>query len=171
MIWDKDAKEKFNAATHFHICQKEFKEDEKPVRDHCHFTGEFRGAAHESCNLEYMIEKERYKLPVLFHNLRGYDSHLLFQKLNYKQGKISVIPNNSERYISFTAGRLKFLDSMQFLTASLETLASQLSDTDQCNLSRAYPDPLKRKIVSEKGIYCYDYMDSMKKFDETKLPT
>ena len=58
---------------------------------------------------------------------------------------------------------------MQFLTASLETLASQLSDTDLCNLSRVYPDPLKRKIVSEKGVYCYDYMDSMKKFDETKL--
>ena len=52
------------------------------VRDHCHFTGPFRGAAHSQCNWKYKIDKQRYKLPIVFHNLRGYDAHLIFQKIN-----------------------------------------------------------------------------------------
>ena len=50
------------------------------------------------------------------HNLKGYDGHLIFQKVKPKDGRINVIANNSERYISFSIGRLKFLDSMQFLS-------------------------------------------------------
>ena len=105
MIWDDEAKEKFESATHCHVCTKPIGDDK--VREHCHFTGEFRGAAHQQSNLNYQIGKSKYKLPVLFHNLRGYDAHLI--------GKINVIPNNSERYIPFNVGRLKFLDSTQFL--------------------------------------------------------
>ena len=117
MIWNDEVKEKFESATHCHVCKKELNRLVEPiVRDHCHFTGEFRGAAHQHCNLKYKIDKKTYKLPFVFHNLRGYDAHLIFQKIKMKQGKINVIPNNSERYISFDVGRLKFLDSMHFLS-------------------------------------------------------
>ena len=114
MIWDDEAEEKFKPATHCHACKKPVGGDN--VRDHCDFNGRFRGAAHNHCNLKYKIDKQRYKLPIVFHNFRRYDAHLIFQKVKQEHGKINVIPNNSERYISFDVGRLKFLDSMQFLS-------------------------------------------------------
>ena len=96
MIWDGEAKERFLFATHCHVCKKELNRLVKPiVRDHCHFTGMFRGAAHQHCNLNCKIDKSKYKLPVVFHNLRGYDAHLILQKIKRRHGKIGVIPNNS----------------------------------------------------------------------------
>ena len=57
------------------ICQKRIDNDDKKVRDHCHITGKFRGAAHWSCNINFQLTK---KIPVIFHNLKSYDSHLIF---------------------------------------------------------------------------------------------
>ena len=74
------------------------------MQDHSHFTGQFRGAAHQHCNLNYKIDKSRYKLPNVFHNLHWYDAHLIFQKV-------------------------------------------------------------------KKGIYCYNYINSMERFDDTSLPS
>ena len=72
--------------------------DEGKVRDHCHVTGKFRGAAHWNCNINFWLIKE---VPVIFHNLRGYDSHLIFNELNKFNVKISVIPNGLEKYMEF----------------------------------------------------------------------
>ena len=171
MIWDDAAKEKFISETHCHICEKELdRYNDIITRDHCHFTGAFRGPTHQHCNLVYKMEKSTYKLPIVFHNLRGYDAHLIFQKVKRKHGKIDVIPNNSERYISFTVGRLKFIDSMQFLSCKLEKLASQLNDSQFINLQKMYSNSIQRSLLTKKGIYCYDYMNSMERFDETSLP-
>ena len=85
------------------------------MRYHCHFTGQFRGAAHQQCNFNYKIDKKKCKLPIVFHNLRGDDAHLICQKIKRKHGQVIVIPNNSERYISFDVGRLKFLDSVSIV--------------------------------------------------------
>lgn len=147
------------------------RELETPARDHSHFTGKFRGATHQSCNLQYKIEKKNYKLPVLFHNLRGYDSHHIFQKVKSKHGKIDVIPNNSERYVSFNIGKLKFLDSMQFLSSCIENLSAQLQDKDFTHISSVYSDVHMRKPLSKKGVYCYDYMNNMERFYESSLPS
>ena len=80
------------------ICQKEFGESKK-VRDHCHFTGKYRGAAHNQCNLQF--KKPKFT-PVIFHNLSGYDSHLFVKNLGKSEGNIKCIPNNEEKYISFS---------------------------------------------------------------------
>ena len=80
-----------------HICNEELDKDR--VRDHCHLSGKFRGAAHEICNLKYKVPKF---LPVVFHNLSGYDSHLFIKTLGNSKWDISCIPNNEENYISFT---------------------------------------------------------------------
>ena len=80
-----------------HICNEEICEDR--VRDHCHLSGKFRGAAHEVCNLKYKIPKF---FSVVFHNLSGYDSHLFIKALGNSEGYISCITNNEENYISFT---------------------------------------------------------------------
>ena len=87
----------YDNTTLCHICNKELGEDR--VRDHCHLTGKFRGAAHEVCNINYKIPKF---FPVVFHNLSGYDSHLFIKTLGNSEGDISCIPNNEESYISLT---------------------------------------------------------------------
>ena len=79
-----------------------FQQSNEKVRDHCHITGTFRGAAHWSCNINFQLTK---KLHVIFHNLRGYDSHLIFSELNKFYFKISVIPNRLEKYMGFFLSR------------------------------------------------------------------
>ena len=75
-----------------HVCDKPLEGDS--VRDHCHITGEYRGAAHNTCNLKLRLNTN---IPVVFHNLRGYDSHLLMQAISKVEGRVSCIPNNMER--------------------------------------------------------------------------
>ena len=87
----------YDNSTICHICNEELGEDK--VRDHCHLSGKFRGAAHEICNLKYKVPKF---FPVVFHNLSGYDSHLFIKTLENIEGDISCIPNNEENYIFFT---------------------------------------------------------------------
>ena len=72
--------------------------DEEKVRDHFHVTGKFRGAAHQNCNINFQLTK---KVPVIFHNLRGYDSHLIFKELDKFDVEIDVIPNGLEKYMAF----------------------------------------------------------------------
>lgn len=171
MIWDQDAQQKFDDATDCYICNKPLNRGQNIISaDHCHFTGCFRGAVHQSCNFRYKVEKDRFRLPVLFHNLRGYDSHLIMQAVRKYHGRIDVIPNNYERYQSFTIGRLKFLDSFQFLPASLDSLTRQMNVNDFKYITRFFPDPTKRTLMLRKGAYPYEYMTSMTKFDETELP-
>ena len=70
----------------------------KKVRDHCHVTGKFRGVAYWDFNINFQLTK---KVTVIFRNLRGYDSHLIFNELDKFDVKISVIPNGLEKYIAF----------------------------------------------------------------------
>ena len=72
--------------------------DEDKVRDRCHITGKFRGAAHKSCTLNFKLTR---KVPVIFHNLRGYESHLIFNELDKFYVKIKVRPNGLEKYMAF----------------------------------------------------------------------
>ena len=87
----------YDMATKCHICSEEIDDEDEEnhkVRDHCHILGHYRGPAHNSCNLNYNIKPKLWKLPVFFHNLRGYDSHLIIKHLNESHGKIRAIPNN-----------------------------------------------------------------------------
>ena len=76
------------------------------------------------CNLKLRLSPKSTTKPVVFHNLRGYDSHLLMQAISKVEGRISCIPNNTEKYISFSLGQLRFIDSAQFLLASLDKLVA-----------------------------------------------
>ena len=75
MIFGEKEKEQYEKETECWICKEDLNDDK--VRDHCHFTGRYRGAAHNSCNLKY---KKPNFTPVVFHNLSGYDSHLFIKK-------------------------------------------------------------------------------------------
>ena len=94
----------FQSARYCHICEKKLFRDKitnkiLKVRDHCHFTGEYRGAAHNKCNLKC---KKPLILPVIFHNLHGYDSHLFIKQLAKVSGDLFCIPSTEEKYISFS---------------------------------------------------------------------
>ena len=102
--------DKFKKADSCHICDKKYIEKDGRVRDHCQITGKFRGSAHDYCNLKLRIDPEKIKIPVVFHNLRGYDSHFLMQNIGEintyvnKNGQeqkmnINAIPNNMEKYM------------------------------------------------------------------------
>jgi hypothetical protein len=153
MIISAKQEKEFNRANNCHICNQELGNDR--VRDHCHITGLYRGPAHNKCNLLYNYDN--YHIPVFFHNLKGYDSHLIIRELGKFQGKITCIPQSSEKFISFQLDKLVFKDSMAFMNESLSKLVSYL------NLD-------KNNLLFRKGVYPYDYMDSLERFDERGLP-
>ena len=92
-----DEQKSFDKAETCHICNKKLINDK--VRDHCHFTGQYRGAAHNSCNLQC---RKPMILPVIFHNLQGYDAHLFIKQLARLPGELNCIPSTEEKYISFS---------------------------------------------------------------------
>ena len=90
--------EEFQKSNSCWICKKLSDNDEEKVRDHCHVTGKFRGVAHKICNVNFQLTK---KVPVIFHNLKGYNSHLIFNELGKFHLKIKVIPHGLEKYMAF----------------------------------------------------------------------
>ena len=156
MIFDEEAQIKFAAATKCEMCSNPFEEGHK-VRDHCHLSGKYRNALCTNCNLQLHIKKDRYKLPIVMHNLRGYDSHLIMQGVEKKYGSIRVIPNNMERYLSFSIGPLKFIDSAQFLNDKLENLATPLTSNQfyetkkHISLFGTELDPTITNFCKERG--------------------
>ena len=71
----------FKTINRCHICGERYTDKDVHVRDHCHITEKFRGSAHQECNLKLRIKPENLKIPVIFHNLRGYDSHFIMQQI------------------------------------------------------------------------------------------
>ena len=94
LIMSEEAEHLFQESNSCWICKKLIDNDEEKVRDHCHVTGKFRGAAHWSCNINFQTTQ---KFPVIFHNLRGYGSHLIFNELDNFNVKIDVLPNGLEK--------------------------------------------------------------------------
>ena len=128
LIMSEEEEHLFQQSNSCWICKKLIDNDEEKVRDHCHVTGKFRGAVHGSCNINLQLTK---KVPVIFHNLRGYDSHLIFCELNKFDVKIGVIPNRLEKYMTIVLNKnLVFIGSMQFMNSSLEKLVKSLSEND-----------------------------------------
>ena len=182
-ITEKQEKQ-FRKATECYICKNPFKEDQTKVRDHCHFTGKYRGAAHEKCNLALRKVKD---IPVFFHNLSGYDAHLIFQNLTKIKDieTPTVIAKSMEKYVTFSIGDLKFKDSLNFLLTSLDKLvanlkAKALKEKNDKGLFASTWRYFKDKwghlpetafqMLTRKGVYPYSYMDSHEKFDEKCLP-
>ena len=100
LIMNSEEEEIFEQSNICWICGKLFEIGDEKVRDHCHISEKYRGAAHWSCNINLKISK---KSPVIYHNLKGYDSHLIFKELSrFNNLKISVIPNGLEKYMAFT---------------------------------------------------------------------
>ena len=176
---------RYKCSTICHICFKPFNSKEPKVRDHCHYTGHYRGPAHSLCNLRYRIPS--YIL-VVFHNLSGYDAHLFIKELGKNSRDMEVIAKNKEDYISFSVDvtvdkyvdkegnekekliELRFIDSFKFMYSSLDSLTKNLvSGGKQLFGFEDYLE-LKYELLTRKGIYPYEYVSSWDHFEETQLP-
>ena len=184
MVFTEEDKKRFIEASDCWICREELGNDR--VRDHCHYTGRYRGAAHNKCNLNYSKLKG---VPVFFHNLSGYDSHLFIRSLgsSNKKETIECIPSNEEKYITFTKNiivgqytnkkgevkdktfKIVFKDSLKFMSSSLEALVNNLPKDAFKNINKYYA-PEEVELIKRKGFYPYEYMDTIEKFNDTKPP-
>ena len=107
-----------------------------------------------------------YKVPIIFHKLKGYDSHLIFCKLNKFDVNISVMQNGSEKYMTFFLNKnLVFIDSMQFINSRLGKLVKYLSNKDFKYLLEEF-DAENLGLLKQKGAYPYEYMNSFERFKE-----
>ena len=178
-----EEEEQFKQASNCWICGNLLNIQDR-VRDHCHYTGRYRGAAHNICNLKY---SKPNNISVFFHNLTGYDSHLFIKKFNTTMGNIDCIPNNEENYISFSktikTGEYKnkkgetkdkyfkivFKDSLKFMASSLEALVNNLPEGALNNLNKYFTSK-QVKLLKQKGFFPYDYMDSIEKLKDPTPP-
>ena len=191
--------ESFQRAKECHICKRPYTtSDDKvrdvkvrdvkkvkvrnvKVRDHCHVTGKYRGSAHLVCNLNFNLTN---KIPVVFHNLKGYDSHFIMQEIGDivtknvyldAEGKkhemnINVIPCNMEKYMAFMLGQhLVFIDSFQFMSSSLSNLVNNLPAEAFKHTEQVFQGE-QLSLMTKKGVYPYDYMNSFEKFEDSRLP-
>ena len=185
LVMTEDDEQHFKTMNGCHICGEKYTNKDVRVRDHCHITGKFRGSAHQECNLKLRIKPEDIKIPVIFHNLHGCDSHFIMQQIGEiakkygytnKKGEkqdlnINDIPNNMEKYMAFILGNhLTFIDCFQFMSSSLDQLVSNLPKDDLIYTSKAFKGR-KLDLLSQKGVYPYDFMDSFEKFNQKELPT
>ena len=158
-----------------YICRKEFNADDSDkkyhkVRDHCHYTGKYRGVAHDICNLRYKIPKE---ISVVFHNGSTYDYHFIIKNLAEEfEGEFECLGENTEKCITFSVPikkeitkkdkivkisykiKIKFIDSYRFMSTSLSKLVNNLSEglhNDECKDCKSYLDYMTTK--DEKLIF------------------
>ena len=152
----------FQQSNNCWICKKII--DNEDEKDHCHITGKFRGSAHWDCNINFQVTK---KIPVIFHNLKGYDSHLIVSELHKFNSKFDVIPNGLEKYMAFFLGRdIVSIDSMQLINSSLDKLVKNLVDKD----FKYFIEEFSCEILMKNPCgYPYEYMNSFKRFNEDKL--
>ena len=133
------------------ICEKLI--DDEKVRGYCHIIGKFRGAAHCCCNINLQLTKN---VPVILHNLKGYDSHLIFYERKKSDVKIDVILNRFKKYMTFILNKnLVFIDSMQFMNSSLEKLVKNLSDNDFKYLTQKFGSK-NLELLKQKDAYPYE---------------
>ena len=171
----------FDGATKCWVCGEHFDVDQKDhkVRDHCHLTGKYRGAAHNKCNLRLTRSK---RIPVLFHNFTNYDNHLFIKVLGKTKGDIHVIARNDEKHISATKDafigdkkwQLRFSDTASFMLGSLATHVENLQNVgiDKFKFTREhFQDDEKFENVIRKGVFPYEWLTSVNSLAESELPS
>ena len=152
-------KEDFENNNICRFCEKEILSDK--IRDHCHLTGEYKGPADNTCNIN-VKQKDSNFIPFLFHNYSRYDSHRFFKRLvDSKKDKVNFkfIPKTNEEYIAVKNGCIRFIDSYRFLSETLDELGKNLDEDDFKILKKEFPD--KWQNLNKKLAYPYEYFNSI----------
>ena len=182
MFLSPEEEKSFKKAKYCSLCEEKLEKDR--VRDHCHITGKYRGAAHKKCNLNCRTPRI---IPVIFHNLQGYDAHLLIKKIGNMKGRFKCIPTTEEKYMSFSKKikvgnyvdrktnkikditfEIRFIDSYKFQQASLAFLVTKLKPEDFICTKKEFKH--HTELLIRKGVYPYDYVSNLSKLSETQLP-
>ena len=155
----------YRSAQVCYLCKKPFTEKNYKVRDHCHVSGFYTGAAHNMCNLR---RRQKRFLPVLFHNLRKYDMHHIMKHAiqNFSSWDISPIAQTSETFLALTCfvakdTIIRFVDSLQFISTSLDNAVKQL-DRTELKLSSTLAHNTSN---GSKAIFPYSYVDNIAKLE------
>ena len=136
--------EGFESSTKCWICDNDYIYGIVKLRDNCHMSGKYRGLTQRECSINVKLNR---KIPLVFHNLKSYDSPLITQELGKFSSKLSVIPNGLEKYMNFSVNnKLSFTDSFPFLSSSLDSLV--------------------RDLGKEKIFYPYEHMSNFEKLKE-----
>lgn len=180
----KQEKEEFEEAVLCYCCEETLW---VKYKHHDHVTGKFIATVCNRCNLQLKYKKNKAHksflkyssatsfIPVVCHNTKHYDSHLILKylKKKYINSDIQVIASNTEQFMSFQIDNLRFLDSNQFLAGSLDALVETLKKDGMdkfVHTRRHFQDEKQFNLITRKGVYPYEYMDSKEKFTETQLP-
>lgn len=145
------------------------------IISHNHHTGAFEGVAHSSCSEKYRTPNF---VPVFLHNLSNYDAHFIVHGLGFEEGNIDIIPQNKEKYISFSKQllvnnrvmKLQFLDSLKFMSSSLDKLTKNLLPEQFQELKLNFPCEQDFKLLLRKGVYPYEHMKSSDSLKLASLP-
>lgn len=176
MIITPEQEIEFQSSEVCHICNEKINDSIdklQRVRDHDHISGLYRGCAHQCCNVNFNYKN--FKIPTFIHNLKGFDGHLIINRLSDMNfSEIGIIAQNFEKYMTFSFGEFRFLDSFAFLSSSLDTLASNLLKDGKDNFKHTLSQPNltdeQIDLLLSKGVYPYEYMDCNEKFNDTELP-
>ena len=137
-----------------YIYKNKISTDDKKVRNHCHFNGKHRRAAHNACNLNYKASKES---PLVFHNGSSYDYHLIIKEPAKEIKESKCLGENTERYITFSVPvkndkgkkyKIRFIDGFRLMSTSLSNLVDNLSDrlhSVNCTDCKTYLDYMSIK--------------------------
>lgn len=172
---------KFEKETHCYICGDHFKEwgPKKKVADHDHSTGKYIGPACNECNLKR--QARRYFIPLVFHNAKGYDLHLLLKEITKEQYacKFEGIPNSSEKFLTFTIipppthKSIKIINSLRFMNGSLASLVEN-QKKGMKNMQEGFPqfchffqcmgfNYQQTQMLLQKNEFPYEWLDSFYK--------
>lgn len=163
-----------------HICEKKIKNEEFKCRDHDHKTGQFIGVAHQVCNLNRTTQS---RVPIYMHNATKYDLHFIVKCMNNKRVRadhLNVLPFNSEQFRTLSFNSFQFVDSLQFLKSSLDTLASDLYKSEHkypllaqsdifSSCDKEEKEYLFSLVTHGKSFFPYDYCTSVKKMKNVKV--
>ena len=162
-----------------HICKKEFHYDKneksefkiyQKVKDHCHYTGKFRGTAHSICNLRYKVQRE---IPVKIHNGSKYDYHFIIKELAEEfNGQFECLRENTEEHNTFSVPlkkenkdgntityKTKFIGTSRFMQSKLSDLADNLSEINNKDCKKC----MERNKISS-GCECISLKDNRLKY-------
>lgn len=171
-----EEEQSFKEAEKCYLCDLPFikpalNQSDRAVRDHCHYTNRYLGAAHNSCNLRRCT---RFQVPIFVHNFKNYDSHFIIKALK-NNFKMSGIPANMEKFRTLSLDQFSLIDSNELMPGSLASLVETLRVS---NHGFEFLDKMpfcqnadQKELLLRKGVYPYEWASSIEKLQEaSSLP-